>query len=126
MIQTMNAGTATATPDRRLIAGLVAVEYRSMVLRQLQVTVEWQQTEWLDYAACRRTGQATRSTCTACPVRAQCLTAALAIDDPAEWRGSCGPDSTRQSAHHGGHIRLAVTGEVSRLEPGRGGFETPP
>jgi hypothetical protein len=88
MIQTMNAGTATATPDRRLIAGLVAVEYRSMVLRQLQVTVDWQQTEWLDYAACRRTGQATRSTCAACSVRAQCLTAALAIDDPAEWRGA--------------------------------------
>jgi WhiB family transcriptional regulator, redox-sensing transcriptional regulator len=88
MIQTVNAGTATATPDRRLIADLVGFEYRSMVLRQLQVTVEWQQTEWLDYAACRRTGQATRSTCTACPVRAQCLTAAIAIDDPAEWRGA--------------------------------------
>jgi hypothetical protein len=59
-----------------------------MVLRQLQVTVEWQQIEWLDYAACRPAGKATRLTCTTCPVRAQCLTAALAVDDPAEWRGA--------------------------------------
>jgi hypothetical protein len=67
-----------------------------MVLRQLQVTVEWQQTEWLDYAACRRTGQATRSICTACPVRAQCLTAALAVDDPAEWRGAVSRDEREE------------------------------
>jgi hypothetical protein len=90
MIQTMNVGSATGTPDRRLITGLVGFEYRSMVLRQLQVTVEWQQTEWLDYAACRRVGNVSRSICTACPVRAQCLTAALAVDDPAEWRGAVG------------------------------------
>jgi WhiB family transcriptional regulator, redox-sensing transcriptional regulator len=90
MIETVNAGTGSATPDRRQIADLVGFEYRSMVLRQLQVTVEWQQTEWLDYAACHQAGTATRSTCATCPVRAQCLTAALALDDPAEWRGAVG------------------------------------
>jgi hypothetical protein len=39
-------------PDKRLVVDLVAFEYRSMVLQQLQVSVEWQQTEWLDNAVC--------------------------------------------------------------------------
>ncbi|MBA3529714.1 MAG: WhiB family transcriptional regulator [Propionibacteriaceae bacterium] len=76
------------TPDPQQIAGLVGFEYRSMVLRQLQITVEWQQIEWLDFAACRRSGVATRQTCIGCPVRAQCLAAALAVDDQAGWRGA--------------------------------------
>ncbi len=29
-----------------------------MVIRQLQITVEWQTLEWLDLAACRNTGTA--------------------------------------------------------------------
>lgn len=73
--------------DRTLIRDLVQFEYRSMVIRQLQVTVEWQQIEWLDRAACSPYVAATRQTCAGCPVRAPCLTAALATSDPAPWRG---------------------------------------
>jgi hypothetical protein len=57
-------------PDRRLISDLVRFEYRSMVLRQLQITVEWQLLEWLDLAACRNLDSADRDTCRGCPVRA--------------------------------------------------------
>ena len=73
--------------DGALIRDLVQFEYRSMVIRQLQVTVEWQQIEWLDLAACSESDTATRQTCAGCPVRAPCLTAALALDDAAPWRG---------------------------------------
>ena len=58
-----------------------------MVLRQLQVTVDWQQIEWLDFAVCRRERPISLDTCSACPVRAECLSAAMAADDDAEWRG---------------------------------------
>ena len=58
-----------------------------MVIRQLQLTVEWQSLEWLDLAACRQTGTATRDVCRSCPVRAPCLAAAIVTDDPAAWRG---------------------------------------
>jgi hypothetical protein len=80
-----------SAPDPRMICNLVGYEYRSMVIRQLQVTVEWQQTEWLDLAACRTTGVATRQTCRGCPVRAHCLAAALVLDDTADWRGGLNP-----------------------------------
>ncbi|GAA3612591.1 hypothetical protein GCM10022236_12930 [Microlunatus ginsengisoli] len=58
-----------------------------MVIRQLQITVEWQSIEWLDLAACRDSDAATQQACRRCPVRAPCLAAAIAIDDPAQWRG---------------------------------------
>lgn len=80
-------GSAAGPPDVDLIRDVVRYEYRSMVIRQLQITVEWQSLEWLDLAACRKTGTATRDLCRRCPVRAQCLAAAIVIDDPAEWRG---------------------------------------
>lgn len=73
--------------DRTMIRDLVQFEYRSMVIRQLQITVEWQQIEWLDQAACSQSGVATQQICACCPVRAPCLTLALAVDDPAPWRG---------------------------------------
>lgn len=73
-------------PDQDLLRHLVSYEYRSMVIRQLQITVEWQSIEWLDLAACREAA-ATQQTCRRCPVRAPCLAAAIAIDDPAGWRG---------------------------------------
>lgn len=73
--------------NRALIRDLVEFEYRSMVIRQLQITVEWQQVEWLDQAACAKSGVAARQTCIVCPVRAPCLAAAMAIGDPAPWRG---------------------------------------
>jgi len=74
-------------PDPELIRQLVNYEYRSMVIRQLQITVEWQSIEWLDLAGCRASGAATQRACRGCPVRAQCLAAAIAIDDQATWRG---------------------------------------
>ncbi|GAA3623669.1 WhiB family transcriptional regulator [Microlunatus ginsengisoli] len=82
---------AGSAPDPKIIGQLVGCEYRSMVIRQLQVTVEWQQTEWLDLAVCRPTGTATRDDCRGCPVRAPCLTAALVLDDHANWRGGLNP-----------------------------------
>src|SRR5690349_24548702 len=60
-------------PDPDLIRHLVSHEYRSMVIRQLQITVEWQSIEWLDLAHCRTAGTATQLTCRRCPVRAPCL-----------------------------------------------------
>ena len=80
-----NTGRASP-PDQDLLRHLVSYEYRSMVIRQLQITVEWQSIEWLDLAACREAA-ATQQTCRRCPVRAPCLAAAIAIDDPAGWRG---------------------------------------
>ena len=74
-------------PDPELIRHLVSYEYRSMVIRQLQITVEWQSIEWLDLARCRTSAAATQQACRRCPVRAPCLAAAMAIDDRATWRG---------------------------------------
>ena len=90
------AEPAGVPPDGRLICDLVGFEYRSMVIRQLQVTVEWQLVEWLDLAACRHKGTATPRTCAGCPVRAPCLTAALVLDDPAPWRGGVSRDEREQ------------------------------
>lgn len=74
-------------PDPHLLRQLVDWEYRSMVIRQLQITVEWQSIEWLDLAACRNEAAATHTACCRCPVRAPCLAAAITIDDSATWRG---------------------------------------
>src|SRR5690349_25002853 len=63
-----------------------------MVIRQLQITVEWQSIEWLDLAHCRTAGTATQLTCRRCPVRAPCLAAAISIDDQAQWRGGVSRD----------------------------------
>jgi hypothetical protein len=87
MTHARTAETPSGVLNRGVIRDLVCFEYRSMVIRQLQVTVDWQQIEWLDLAACRPSNTATRQTCAGCPVRAHCLAAALAVDDPAEWRG---------------------------------------
>ena len=50
-------------PSRQRLAQLVYFEYRSMVMRRLEVTAEWR-----------------------CPVTGECL-AAIATDDIAGWRG---------------------------------------
>ena len=86
--RTPRTETASAgPPNTDLLRDLVRYEYRSMVIRQLQITVEWQSLEWLDLAACKKTGTADQERCRSCPVRAPCLAVAIAIDDPAEWRG---------------------------------------
>jgi len=73
--------------DRQRLVDLVVFEYRSLVVRRLGVTAEWRVLEWTDSAACADSAEATRSLCARCPVIAECLAAALASDDRAEWRG---------------------------------------
>ena len=118
-----NDDAAGSMPDAKTIINLVGYEYRSMVIRQLQVTVEWQQTEWLDLAACRTTGTATRQTCRNCPVRAHCLTSALVLDDPAAWRGGLAP-AERQALwnrleHNFHQLRDQDFMQLDRLVDGR-------
>lgn len=73
--------------SRRRLVDLVVFEYRSLVVRRLGVTAEWRVLEWTDAAACEGQPEATQQTCVRCPVAAECLAAAIATDDPAEWRG---------------------------------------
>ncbi|MBA8792869.1 hypothetical protein FHX74_000463 [Friedmanniella endophytica] len=73
--------------DGSVIMTLAEQQYRASVIRQLQISVDWQLVEWVDGAACRDSGRADRPTCARCPVRAECLAAALVAGDTAEWRG---------------------------------------
>ena len=73
--------------SRQRLVDLVVFEYRSLVVRRLGVTAEWRVLEWTDEAACADAGQATPDLCRRCPVAAECLAAAVASDDRAEWRG---------------------------------------
>lgn len=79
--------TASSAVDRQRLVDLIIFEYRSLVVRRLGVTAEWRVLEWTDSATCSETGSSTPQTCGRCPVRAECLAAALASDDPAKWRG---------------------------------------
>jgi len=65
----------------------VVFEYRSLVVRRLGVTAEWRVLEWTDSAACTDWSEATPELCGRCPVVAECLAAAVASDDRAQWRG---------------------------------------
>ena len=73
--------------NRQRLVDLVVFEYRSLVVRRLGVTAEWRVLEWTDAAACANQDQATLDMCQRCPVAAECLAAAVASDDRAEWRG---------------------------------------
>ena len=73
--------------DRQRLVDLVVFEYRSLVVRRLGVTAEWRVLEWTDAAACADQPEATPDLCGRCPVIAECLAAAIASDDRAEWRG---------------------------------------
>lgn len=73
--------------SRERLLDLIVFEYRSLVVRRLGVTAEWSVLEWTDSAACASAGEATEVICSRCPVAAECLAAALASDDRAEWRG---------------------------------------
>lgn len=68
------------------LADLVVFEYRSLVVRRLGVTAEWRVLEWTDRAACLDL-VSSPDTCHRCLVAAECLAAALATDDRAQWRG---------------------------------------
>ena len=73
--------------DHQRLVDLVVFEYRSLVVRRLGVTAEWRVLEWTDSAACADRPEATPDLCGRCPVIAECLAAAIASDDRAEWRG---------------------------------------
>jgi WhiB family transcriptional regulator, redox-sensing transcriptional regulator len=78
---------ASAPVGRQRLVDLVVFEYRSLVVRRLGVTAEWRVLEWTDSAACADRPEATSDLCGRCPVVAECLAAAVASDDRAEWRG---------------------------------------
>lgn len=74
--------------SRQRLAELVYFEYRSMVMRRLDVTAEWRGLEWTADAACTsKYGAADGQACSRCPVTGECLAAAIATDDIAGWRG---------------------------------------
>lgn len=78
---------STDPVSRQRLLDLVVFEYRSLVVRRLGVTAEWRVLEWTDSAACEGSPNATFQLCQRCPVAAECLAAAVASDDRAEWRG---------------------------------------
>lgn len=89
----MNHNCSESAPvSRDRLLDLVVFEYRSLVVRRLGVTAEWRVLEWTDSAACADQPEATASTCQGCPVVGECLAAALASDDRAEWRGALSRD----------------------------------
>lgn len=77
----------SAMLSRQRLVDLVVFEYRSLVVRRLGVTAEWRVLEWMDAAACAGEQEATPRMCERCPAVAECLAAAVASDDRAEWRG---------------------------------------
>lgn len=89
----MNQNRIESEPvSRDRLVDLVVFEYRSLVVRRLGVTAEWRVLEWTDSAACADETEATAETCQRCPVVGECLAAALASDDRAEWRGGLSRD----------------------------------
>jgi hypothetical protein len=65
-------------PSRQRLAELVYFEYRSMVMRRLDVTAEWRGLEWTADAACAsKDGAADGQACSRCPVTGECLAAAM-------------------------------------------------
>ena len=64
------------------------------------MTAEWRVLEWTGEAACRDRAAATPPVCHRCPVAAECLAAAIATDDAAEWRGGLSR-SDREHLWHG-------------------------
>ena len=81
-------GEVDSTPvSRQRLDGLAVLEHRTRVVDRLGVTAEWRGLEWTDQAACANHGTCTSRLCGRCPVVAECLAAAVATDDHAEWRG---------------------------------------
>lgn len=86
----MSAHTTDASSpplERDRLKDLVVFEYRALVVRRLGVTAEWRVLDWTVRAACHDRAAATPPVCRRCPVIAECLAAAIATDDRAEWRG---------------------------------------
>lgn len=122
----MNCSNSGSAPiDRDRLVDLIVFEYRSLVVRRLGITAEWRVLEWTDDAACAEEPTATSATCGRCPVIGECLAAALATDDHAEWRGGLnratrvelwtGMDATYREVRDLELLRL----DVDRLSNGR-------
>lgn len=80
-------------PPRARLAQLMSFEYRSLVMRRLDVTAEWRGLDWTADAVCTYgVGAANGAACSRCPVAGECLAAAIATDDPAGWRGGLSRD----------------------------------
>lgn len=79
--------TPDVGPSKYDLLRLVLFEYRSLVVRRLRILEEWRVLEWATQAECRDGTPPSLPVCTRCPVCEQCLAAAIANDDPAEWRG---------------------------------------
>lgn len=118
---------------RERLKDLVVFEYRALVVRRLGVTAEWRVLEWTADAACRDRAAATPPVCHRCPVVAECLAAAIATDDGAEWRGGLsrsdrehlwqGLERTYREVRDFELMRLDVGGLVRRSSgAGTGGF----
>lgn len=86
-METPSDRTASGPVEHQRLLDLVVFEYRSLVVRRLGVTAEWRVLEWTETATCNGQPAATPELCGRCPVAAECLAAAIASDDRAEWRG---------------------------------------
>ena len=87
-MNTRSSCSDSPPPSRQRLAQLVYFEYRSLVMRRLDVTAEWRGLEWTGDASCTyKDGAADGEACSQCPVTGECLAAAMATDDIAGWRG---------------------------------------
>ena len=108
-------------PSRQRLADLVVFEYRSLVMRRLDVTAEWRGLEWTGDAACTyQDGAADGQACSRCPVAGECLAAAIATDDIAGWRGGLSrPDRQCLWAGMERAYRDVCDLELLRIDTGR-------
>jgi hypothetical protein len=79
---------ASAPVSRQRLDGLAVLEHRTKVVTRLGVTAEWRGLDWTDRAVCANHITSTPRLCGRCPVVAECLAAAIATDDHAEWRST--------------------------------------
>src|SRR4051794_14283778 len=69
-------------PSRQRLVQLLDLEYRTLVMRRLDVTAGWRGLEWTVDAVCTyEDGSADGAACSRCPVMGECLAAAIATDD---------------------------------------------
>ena len=66
----------------------------SLVVRRLDVTAEWRGLDWTGRRRLHRPVARHARLCGRCPVAGECLAAAIATDDLADWRGGLEPSPT--------------------------------
>lgn len=84
---TFHSQSSDHGPQRYDLLAFVLFEFRSLAIRRLRILAEWAVLEWVDLAECRDGTPPSATVCGRCPVADQCLAAAIATDDPHEWRG---------------------------------------